>query len=817
MMPTRSHTGFNMSRNAKTAPAQWARFGQMLRSLRAETGVTQSELARQVGFSRSHVASVEVGRRAPPPVSVVRTQFLPALGIPEQTGPAQRLLELAAVHPTINPFEVTVSAPRTRRLPPHFNSFVGRNAELAELHTRLDAAHASWLITLLGPGGAGKTRLAVEAALKWAQADTTPVYFVDLTRIATGSPIDPAVADALQTPTTQDPVDLVLGRVADTSALLILDNCEHVIDTAARFAEAVLTACPGLRIIATSRESLRAHGEYLLPVSGLDIDNAMRLFTDRAQDVTRAGEVGADHADLLRQTCQQLDGLPLAIEITAAQLHSFGLIALQKKLAGRFVLDMSGQRTVDRRHATLRGVIAWSYELLTHVEQQTVRRLSVFSSAFDLSSAEAVAGLDSVETELVIRKLRTASLLTPVSLDDDVHTGERFRMLETIRQFMHETLAADPAEYDQTRERQLQHYAPMVGRLSDESQVTGRNRNYIRAVRADIENIRGTLAWACTGKGSDLAVRRLVRGMVWFCHAYGYWDSGVNWHAELLRRAHPDDRAGRARDMAYQVMLQVRLGQFDGAAALRESLVLAWSARDWRVWIFGRTLYSWLEPDPVRATHGVEMAVKIARREALDWELSLAMVTLAQHYNDAGKIQAAHDLLTEALAVSQRPGAAGGENGALRGLGENSVAMGRLDEARAAFERALHLSTHDELVYEVSDTLWCLTYVAWRLKDTAQIRGYMQRALDLYRQHGHVSLVANYFSLAAGLYLQRDNSDAAVDLLTAAESVRSRFTNYRSSVWLGLDALHDEIRSRIGPLPVHAASIETAIDLMQAL
>ncbi|MER6077285.1 BTAD domain-containing putative transcriptional regulator [Streptomyces sp. NPDC001833] len=327
--------------------------------------------------------------------------------------------ELSALHLEL----LRGAAPERPRLPVQLTRFVGREPELARIAAGLAGSR---LLTLTGPGGAGKTRLAVEAAQHHPGA-----CFVELAPLTDGSRIPYAVLAALgvreglRSPAA-DTTDRLLAALEERELLIVLDNCEHLVEEAARLTALLLAACPGVRVLATSRESLGITGEVLVPVPPLPPEPAVRLFLDRA----RAVRPGFDGHARVAGVCAALDGLPLAIELAAARLRTLTPDELADRLHDRFRLLSRGDRSKAPRHRTLRAVVEWSWGLLDEEERELARRLTVFSGGATLAAVEAVCGLPYPEDVL-------ASLVEKSFLE--VSEG-RYRMLETIRAFAAENL-----------------------------------------------------------------------------------------------------------------------------------------------------------------------------------------------------------------------------------------------------------------------------------------------------------------------------------------------------------------------------------------
>jgi predicted ATPase/DNA-binding SARP family transcriptional activator len=413
--------------------------------------------------------------------------------------------ELAEIHLAVLRAE---AAPPVRRPPARLASFVGRETELAEVARRLGEAR---LVTLVGPGGVGKTRLAVEAAGELAGGPAAglgggpgEVCFVELAQSGASS-VAQAVLDALGlrdgprlgAPNPSRLVERLVAALAERDLLLILDNCEHVIADAARCAHDLLAACPNLRVLATSREGLAITGEALLPVRPLDVSPAVRLFVDRARAVDP--EFLAEQ-DAVRRICVALDGLPLAIELAAARLRTLSIVDIADRLDDRFQLLARGNRTAEPRHQTLRAVVEWSWDLLDDDARTLASRLAVFAGGASRDAIRAVCGVADVDD--VLADLVDQSL---------VDTSGRYRMLETIRLFCAEKLdgAAEPVR------RAHAEYFLALAETADPHLRRAEQLDWLATLTAEHENLRAALRWAV---GADPALAlRLIGALA------GYW------------------------------------------------------------------------------------------------------------------------------------------------------------------------------------------------------------------------------------------------------------------------------------------------------
>jgi predicted ATPase/DNA-binding winged helix-turn-helix (wHTH) protein len=394
-------------------------------------------------------------------------------------------------------------------LPAALESIVGREADIASLS---DALATSRLVTIVGPGGVGKTTLATAVARAVA-GRLDEVHFVDLASLTDPQIVPNAVAAELRVPVqAADPVPALVQRLSDCSALLVLDNCEHVIETATLLVERLLAQVPGIRILATSREPLRAAEEMVSRLAPLatppddgDVADplgfpAVQLFVRRARRQLGTFEVGPEDGALVANICRRLDGIPLAIELAVGRLHALGLAALAEVLAGDDVFLGQGRRTATARQRTIQATVAWSYDLLPAVEAAALRVLSVFNGSFTIEAAIAVLqALAPRRSELIgiVGSLVEKSLLVVEQPGD----GPRYRLLETTRLFAGELLR----ELGEEASARLGHAAHYRDRLVDALQ---RRRirpgeDGIAEEAGSLSNVRAALAWCFGASGNE--------------------------------------------------------------------------------------------------------------------------------------------------------------------------------------------------------------------------------------------------------------------------------------------------------------------------
>ncbi|WP_410822380.1 BTAD domain-containing putative transcriptional regulator [Micromonospora sp. 050-3] len=427
--------------------------------------------------------------------------------------------ELAAVHLAVLRGEERASVEPV--LPSQLTTFVGREEELKRVGDLLGDRR---LVTLTGPGGAGKTRLSIEAA---GRVDGE-VRFVELAGLADGSDVPQAVLSALglrdaglRAPAEPgwQTTDRLVEALAERRLLLVLDNCEHVLVDAARLAARLLGACPALRVLATSREPLGLAGEALCPLSGLtlpplgasalDADDyaAVGLFAQRAADVAPDFTVTPANVEMVLRICRSLDGLPLAIELAAARLRALSVAEVAARLDDRFRLLSTGNRAASPRHRTLRAVVEWSWDLLDDAERKVARRLTVFAGGATLEAAGRVCGLPTFEFVDALTGLVDKSFVEM--------TGGRYRMLETVRAFCAERLA-EAGEADQLRRAHTAYFLQFAWTASDHLRCA-EQLHWLRRLDAERDNLHAALRRAtAAGDTSDAAGMVAALSFYWW-------------------------------------------------------------------------------------------------------------------------------------------------------------------------------------------------------------------------------------------------------------------------------------------------------------
>ncbi|WP_329054365.1 winged helix-turn-helix domain-containing protein [Amycolatopsis sp. NBC_01488] len=560
--------------DAPFAPAPARR----LTELRAEAAEDRFEALIRLGEHAGVLADLTAAADADPlreRLAGLRIRALCAAGRQSEalavyTGLRRTLADQLGVDPSAELQEVHLAAlrgefappsPVTDRLPTRLTTFIGRDDELKLLAELLGGAR---LVTLAGPGGAGKTRLATEAASRHPAHARGRVWFVPLAGVRDPGDVGGALLAALEVRDIRSAETEVRRRpdllghavevLAGGEALLVLDNCEHVIDAAASLADDLLGRLPGLRILATSREPLAITGEALCPLGPLPVPaeraapaeaaelDSTRLFLDRASAVRPDFVLDESTVDDVGQICRRLDGMPLALELAAARLRSMTPAQIAARLDDRFRLLTSGSRTALPRQRTLRAVVEWSWDLLTEPELVLARRLAVFPSGVPMDAVEQVCADESLPVADVPYVLGT---LVEKSIVDTVNRGgePRYRMLETLRAYAGERLA-ESAERDSFQRAMTGYYADLAERAEPLLRTAGQLSS-IDFYEAESVNLAGALRVAIEMSDVDTSVR-LLNGMFWYFTILGQGERAEEFIDAVLGfgdRLPPDVRA----------------------------------------------------------------------------------------------------------------------------------------------------------------------------------------------------------------------------------------------------------------------------------
>lgn len=639
-----------MSRDVSTS------FGALLRRYRREAGLTQEELAERSGISARAVSDLErVDGRTP------RRDTLALLAAALGLTPEQRV-RFAAVS------RAPAAVREAHNLPNQLTSFIGRTRELAEGEALL-AVHR--LITLTGVGGTGKTRLGLALAERVRSDYADGAWFVELASLADPGLVPRALADALAVhEQTGETLGEALARaLRERQLLLVLDNCEHLVEVCARLAEALLRVCPGLVILATSRQPLDVPGEVTWRIESLGLPDAtdegevaavaqteaVQLFVERAATARPHFALTAQNVAAVAQLCRRLDGIPLALELAAARVRALTPEQLVARVDNRFRLLTAGSRTALPRQQTLQATLDWSYRLLDDDERTLLQRLSVFVGGWTLEAAEAVCDVPPLDGQRIADLMARLVEKSLARLDEAGSAG-RYRLLETVRQYAAERLGEAGAT-ETIGHRHAAWALALVERLRP-TLLAGAEAATLARFAAEDGNLRQALTW-CREHEPEVGLR--LCATLWrYWNAGKCWTDGLDWARGFVAQT-TDLAAGRAEALLGLSVLAKNQGAFDvSAAAARESRALFRALNDSAGEAAALTnlqivLVNRLEIADAWRT--AQEALTLGRTLGGDLQLGLALTNITPLLGFTGAFERADQALDASLAHLRRAGA----------------------------------------------------------------------------------------------------------------------------------------------------------------
>jgi predicted ATPase/DNA-binding XRE family transcriptional regulator len=713
-------------------------FGAALRSMRLAAGLSQGALAERAGLSEKAVGALERGERTTP-----RSATVVLLAKALSASPADRDRLLAAAHAEQLPIDGDAASQARRGLPVPLTPLLGRRQDIAAVSQLISSVGAARLVTLIGPGGVGKTRVALAVALELVDAFADDVWFVDLSPLRDYRLVAVSVARALDVRESgaRSAQELLIGALRERQVLLVLDNFEHVLDAAPLVAD-LLSKCPRLSVLVTSRTPLHLRAERRFVVEPLSVPRAdgphtqetiaespaVQLFVDRAQAIVPDFELTPSNRDALGAICRRLDGLPLAIELAAARVPLLSPDALLRRLERPFPELSAGTRDLPSRQQTLYNTLAWSYELLGPAEQALFRRLAVFTGGWTLEAAEAGCGGADLPSEAVLDRLRQLVESSLVQVLDAGKDERRFGLLETVREFAQQELQAS-GEEAAIRETHAHYMSALAGesfrRLVGPEQV-----EWIARTAREQDNFRAALRWLL-GTGQLDEAGYLLRDLHRFWWMQGQVVEARRW-AELVLAGEPEvPRAARA-NASFVVAVAALVEGNEAAVTLAEqasSLARATGDR----WLEGSSL----------VVQGVSVAM-------------------------SGDIATGHELLQQGRQLVQEVGDYLIVGIALGGLLSLSLLRGEVDEAERYAEQYVALAQRTDDVLSMAHARNYAASVALVRQDRDRATDLLTASIPLAVKVGQPDIVAYGFMGLAVVAAGEDPARAA-RLFGAAE------------------------------------------------
>ncbi len=708
-------------------------------------------------------------------------------------------------------------------LPVQLTSFVGRDHELDQVRTLVEESR---LVTLTGAGGSGKTRLALQVAAELLDGSGDGVWFVDLAPLADPDLVAESVATAIAV--REEPwrpvSETLIDALRERRLLVVLDNCEHLIDASAKLTDAILRGCLGVNVLATSREPLNLDGEAVFRVPSLSLPSAgtttlsrnealgseaVQLFVDRVRSHTTDFTLDDTNVSQVVSLCGHLDGIPLAIELAAARLRSLSITDLEDHLGDRFRLLTGGSRSALPRQQTLRALIDWSYELLNYRDRAVFDRLAVFAAGFDLNAAQEVCANENAESFEVIDAISSLVDKSLVQADPSENTV-RYRLFETIRQYAAERLGEDPEKMDSTNARHAEVFLALaeVGA----SHLHGPDQaEWLAQLEAEHDNLRAAMAYLLEGRGRTDKALRLGVALQWFWYRRGYLSEGLNQLSEALGRLGPSEPSTlRARGLAALADMHLARGGVSSArACVEEGLQIARELSDPVLTVDFLDSSAWIyfqQGDYITASGLIDEAVALARQEGGAWNVARTLshrgVIIVSYDPDRARAD-----LSEALSISREIGDQHYVEFSLMHLGDLELVLGHVDEGRAYLEECVSISRGDDR----SQASLLLSEALDSLGLAAIMQGDVANALCLYDESFRLTqerggpLSSNILGFALCLTVSGE-WDLAARLHGAADGLMEQ--NGQSWAKLGNNVRepdHSRLRHSMGAKPFEVA------------
>lgn len=665
-------------------------------------------------------------------------------------------------------------------LPVQLTSFIGRRQEIEEVIRLLEKTR---MLTLIGPGGTGKTRLSMEVANEVLLQYPDGVWLVELAPISDPLllPQTAARAIGLRDEPHRPVIDMLCDYLYDKQLLLLLDNCEHLVEACAQLADRLLHACPQLRILASSREALGISGEklYLVPSlqlpdlqSSLTVETinqyeAVRLFTERASAVTQKFRLTDENAFSIAQICHRLDGMPLAIELAAGKMRSLSPQQIAQRLDDRFRLLTGGSRTALPRHQTLYATIEWSFNLLSDPEQILFRRLSVFVNGWTLAAAESVCSDEDTTAKDALKREDILELLSQLVNKSLVMAEERndtmrYHMLETIRQHAHEELGKLP-EGDRVRSSHMEFYVELAEEA--ESRLLGTDQLiWLGRLEQDLDNLRAALDWS--SKQEHIVAGLRLAGALWrFWDVRSHWNEGRERITTLL--SHPQ-AAARTRERAKAlytagILAQIQTDHASAGPLFLEGLAISRELKDKRAigyFLVGLARTWQRYRGNQEAGSLLDESLEIFRGLGDRWGLAAALEGQARDASDRDDLATANSCRTESIAIYRELGDTISLASSLSGLAFVMLSQGNYEQSAARYAEALKIFREIGHKWGIASALRTLGEVARCQGDYDRAKLQYEESLELSLEIGDKHLIAaalhnlGYVSQHQGNYSQ---------------------------------------------------------------
>lgn len=791
-------------------------FGEWLKRQRSGRGLTQEQLARQIGCATITLRKIEAEERRPS--ADIADQLIKIFEIPQDE--RNNFLKFSRGDWTKAPRERSdakpwqeVNATLRVNLPATVTALLGREKPLAEIHDYLLRAEIR-LVTLIGPPGMGKTRLSIEAARKSTSDFRDGVFFAGLAPINDPNLIVATVRQSLgyvEVPKLS-PDQHLRQAIGDKQMLIVLDNCEHLVAEAATFASGLLSACSNLKILATSREALHIPGEWLYAVPPLDLPQetpqdeasflkypALALFEERARAVRNDFSLAADNIQTVSEICGRLDGLPLAIELIAAQTRLHSPQSLLQKLSDRFVLSARGARAVPSRHVTLNQAIGWSYDSLTPEEQRLFAYLSVFSGGFTLDAVETIFSDRIAEASVsdLMVSLLDKSLLQRL---ENMNGEPRFRMLVPIRYFAAEQLQSRD-DASKVYEWHLAYFVELAER--GDVEVRGSDQvAWLNRLETELDNFRAALGWCVSEQNTESALR-LLNALNW-TWGWGYFSERENWFDKVRKLPNAMQHSAQYASLlnnigdhwldidiaiAKPILEESRKGWLELGADGERGLARVLSS-------LGKiALYN--EENTERARSHFEESLKLHRKNNDEQGIAWLIFQLGSLDEVMGQYDDAEKKYLESLAMFQTFGNKLMVAYVFSGLGELARHQGDFGRSESFWDQNLRIFQELRVPHAYSHSYQALASMSFRQGGYRKAKDLFTASLKISRENRVRSGIVSCLAGLAGILAISDKPEQAARLFGAAELILESIGALEPADQLDFDLFNALVRKQL--------------------
>ncbi|MBV9328498.1 MAG: helix-turn-helix domain-containing protein [Chloroflexi bacterium] len=759
-------------------------FARLLRQHRLTQGLTQEELAERAGVSARAISDLERGLKRAPRASTVR---LLADALQLGTDAAATLLVAAQGGDQAQGHTADQRSARDN-LPRRLSSFVGRQLQVAELVRQVERKR---LVTLVGPGGVGKTRLALEVAARCGPVADHGVYLVELASVAEANLVPERLAATLGiSERTRGTLLATLGQIiGQRQLLLVMDNCEHLVGACAQATETLLQRCPRVHVLATSREPLGIGGEQVWPVTPLSLvddtsahtSEAVQLFVERGAAAVPSFSLTNDNRQAVLEICARLDGIPLAIELAAARVKTLTPVQILSRIDDRFQFLIGGSRTAHARQQTLQATVTWSYELLGVHDRHLFDQLAVFSGGWDLQAAEIVCAAPGLGRDDVLNGLER---LVDRSLV--LAANGRYWMLETLRQYANERLR-DRNATDALRERHADYYLRLAEAAEPEIKRADQAA-WLERLAIEHDNLRAALRWSIDVGGPELGLR-LAIALARFWEIRGHFGEGRRWFAELLGLPNSAqlDLSLRAAAVAHAGYLAYVQGNVAAAHPMLEEGArlarIADAPATVAFALFGIGQMWMMRREYATARPLLTESLALARQLNDAWATARALSNVGTLAREEGDIDMARALLEEGLAIARQAGERRIESSLQISLAMIAYITNDPTTAIAFLEASLATKRDLGDRYQPAMAYRTLGWIAFDRRDYVAACQYFLEALSMVRDLGPLEATPRALAGLACVGVQLGQMETAMRLF-AAETRASEYVNMQAPSFL---------------------------------